>query len=118
MESPLHNCSQDIFQQKLTRAVECKWGSNSKNQDRSITSDTFPNGCCFEKEKGKQRTRGHSLPAQQQQINGDLPYPGFKIYKLGMGISLFVPSQFIWPLSKALVCSRGDAFCCRFEKFN
>lgn len=127
VESSLHNCSQGIFQQKLTRAVEWKWRSNNKNQGRSFTSDTCLNGCCFEKEKGKQRTRGHSLPArscpalsaQQQQITEDLPHPGFKIYKLGIGISLFVPSQFIWLLSKVLVCSRGDAFCCfHFEKFN
>lgn len=100
-----------------------KWRSNNKNQDRSTTSDTYLNGCCFEKEKGKRRARGHPLPARGalpclRRSNKPLETYPIKVYKLGIGISLFVLRQFIWLLSKALVCSRGDAFCCCFEKFN
>lgn len=64
------------------------------------------------------KEQGDILFLPGREITGDLPHPDFKIYKLGMGISLFVPLQFIWQLSKALVCTRGDAFCCFLEKFN
>lgn len=48
-----------------------------------------------------------------------LAHPGSKDCKPGTGISASVLSRLIWLLSKALVCSEGDAFCCCcFEKFD
>lgn len=46
-------------------------------------------------------------------------HPGSEDCKPRTGISASVLSRFIWLLSKTLVCSEGNAFCCCcFEKFD